>query len=95
VVKHDASALETQLARAAISRVGSSVRLIPLSPGIRSDAFPAAQMTAPLDESVPAASQGTDVIVVQRGKDRVSTLLTALTGLQQAGHRVAGVVLLD
>jgi hypothetical protein len=95
MVKHDASALETQLARAAISRVGSSARLIPLSAGIRSDAFPGAQMTAPLDESVPAASQGTDVIVVQRGKDRVSTLLTALTGLQQAGHRVAGVVLLD
>ncbi len=95
VVKRDASALETQLARAAISRVGSSARLIPLSAGIRSDAFPTAQMTAPLDESVPAASQGTDVIVVQRGKDRVSTLLTALTGLQQAGHRIAGVVLLD
>ena len=95
VVKHDASALETRLARAAISRVGSSARLIPLSAGARNDAFPGAAMTAPLDEAVPAASQGTDVIVVQRGKDRVSTLLTALTGLQQAGHRIAGVVLLD
>jgi hypothetical protein len=94
-VKHDASALETQLARAAISRVGSSARLIPLSAGVRSDAFPGAPMTAPLAELVPAASQGTEVIVVQRGKDRVSTLLTALTGLQRAGHQVAGVVLLD
>ena len=95
VVKRDASALETQLARAAISRVGSSARLIPLTAGARDDAFPGIQMSAPLEASVPTPSQGSDVIVVQRGKDRVSTLLTALTGLQQAGHRVAGVVLLD
>jgi hypothetical protein len=95
MVKRDAAALETQLAHAAISRVGSSVRLIPLSAGASTDALPGSQMTAPLEESIPASSQGTDVLVVQRGKDRVSTLLTALTGLQQAGHRVAGVVLLD
>ncbi len=95
MVKRDAAALETQLAHAALTRVGSSVQLVPLSAGARTDAFPGSQITAPLDESIPAPSQGTDVLVVQRGKDRVSTLLTALTGLQQAGHRVAGVVLLD
>ncbi len=95
IVKRDTAPLETQLAHAAISRVGSSARLIPLSTGARTDAFPGSQMTAPLNELIPAPSQGTDVLVVQRGKDRVSTLLTALTGLQQAGHRIAGVVLLD
>ena len=95
IVKRDAAALETQLAHAALARVGSSLRLVPLSAGARTDAFRGSQMTAPLAESIPAPSQGTDVLVVQRGKDRVSTLLTALSGLQQAGHRVAGVVLLD
>jgi len=95
VVKRDASALETRLARAAILQIGSAARLIPLTAGARDDAFSGMHMAEPLEASIPAPSQGSDVIVVQRGKDRMSTLLTALTGLQQADHRVAGVVLLD
>jgi len=95
VVKRDTSALETRLARAAMLQIGSAARLIPLTAGAHDDAFPGMKMSEPLEASIPAPSQGSDVIVVQRGKDRVSTLLTALTGLQQAGHRVAGVVLLD
>lgn len=96
VVKKDASALESQLARAALSNIaGGPARLIPLTAGAVGEALHGLTLSAPLSTGVPAPMSSADVIVVQRGKDRVSTLLTALTGLQQAGHRVAGVVLLD
>ena len=97
-LRQDPSSLDSRLTSAALSALAGAgpVRLVPLSPLAAGRTLPdSATVTAALSDTIPAPSTGADVIVVQRGVDRVSVLVSALEGLQVAGHRVAGVVLLD